>query len=211
MQHFDQQTISGMERFYRANLIQSITGFKPACLIGTISPERNPNLAIFSSIVHMGSNPALIGYINRPLTAAPHTLANIQVTQVYTINHIKASFVAKAHQTSAKYEAHINEFEATGLTMQFMPEIIAPFVEESNIQYALQLVEVVPIKHNDTFLVIGKITDIFLKDVLPEADGFIDIDKAGSLACLGSDTYCNGNIIQRFQYAKPNLPVQPIL
>ena len=95
--------------------------------------------------------------------------------------------------------------------MQFMPEIIAPFVEESNIQYALQLVEVVPIKHNDTFLVIGKITDIFLKDVLPEADGFIDIDKAGSLACLGSDTYCNGNIIQRFQYAKPNLPVQPIL
>ncbi|WP_068242185.1 flavin reductase family protein [Hydrotalea flava] len=211
MHHFNQNTIANWDRFYKSNLIQSITGFKPACLIGTISETGQPNLAIFSSIVHLGSNPALIGYINRPLSAAPHTLANIQSTQVYTINHIKASFVNKAHQTSAKYEAHINEFTATGLTMQYMPGITTPFVAESAIQYALQLVEVVPIQHNHTFLVIGKITDIFLKEIEPDADGLISIDKAGSLACLGSDTYCCGNIIQRFQYAKPDRPVTSIL
>lgn len=211
MQHFNQQIIAGWERFYRANLIQSITGFKPASLIGTTSPDGIPNLAIFSSIVHLGSNPALIGYINRPISAAPHTLANIQATKVYTINHIQAAFVAQAHQTSAKYDAAVNEFTATGLTMQWIEGIEAPFVAESNIQYALQLVEIIPITHNHTFLVIGEITDIFLKDILPEADGLIAIDKAGSLACLGSDTYCCGNITQRFHFAKPDRPVTSIL
>ncbi|NIM35709.1 MAG: hypothetical protein GTO11_10225 [Hydrotalea flava] len=59
-------------------------------------------------------------------------------------------------------------------------------------------------------MVIGEITDIFLKDILPEADGLIAIDKTGSLACLGSDTYCCGNITQRFHYAKPDRPVTSI-
>jgi flavin reductase (DIM6/NTAB) family NADH-FMN oxidoreductase RutF len=130
---------------------------------------------------------------------------------VYTINHIQSSFVAQAHQTSAKYNVNINEFEATGLSMRWVDGIKAPFVAESNIQYALQLVEIIPITHNQTFLVIGEVTDIFLKDILPEADGMIAIDKAGSIACLGSDAYYTGNILQRYKYAKPDVPVQSIL
>jgi flavin reductase (DIM6/NTAB) family NADH-FMN oxidoreductase RutF len=211
MIHYNQSTIQNWERFYRANLLQCITGFKSANLIGTINAEGVPNVAIFSSVVHLGSNPALVGYINRPIAAATHTLANIEATRVYTINHVTTEFTDKAHQTSAKYALNVNEFDATGLTMEFIEGIKAPFVKESNIQYAVQLVEIVPIRHNQTFFVIGSITDIILKTITPASDGFVAIEKAGSMACLGADAYYTGQLIQRYRYAKPNEPTQSIL
>ena len=101
MQHFTPAEWQSWERFYRANFINSLTGFKSASLIGTINAQGVPNLGLFSSMVHIGSDPALIGYINRPLAAAPHTLANIKAGGLYTVNHIQASFLSQAHQTSA--------------------------------------------------------------------------------------------------------------
>jgi flavin reductase (DIM6/NTAB) family NADH-FMN oxidoreductase RutF len=111
MQQFTPAEWQSWERFYRANFINSLTGFKSASLIGTINAQGVPNLGMFSSLVHIGSDPALIGYINRPLAAAPHTLANIKANGFYTVNHIQASFLDKAHQTSAKYPDEVNEFK----------------------------------------------------------------------------------------------------
>ncbi len=202
MEHLLIDTIKTWERFYRANFINCLSGFKSANLIGTVNRERQPNLAVFSSVVHLGSDPALIGFINRPLAAAPHTINNIEATGVYTINHINPSFVEKAHQTSAKYPAEVNEFEAVGLTAQFIYPIIAPFVAESNIKYALKLVEIVSIKHNNTFLVIGEITDVIVAEGLIANDGFINIDEATSMACLGLDAYYTTTKATRYGYAR---------
>jgi flavin reductase (DIM6/NTAB) family NADH-FMN oxidoreductase RutF len=60
--YLNKEDILKAERIFRLNLINSITGVKPANLIGTQSKEGNSNLAIFSSVVHMGSNPALVGF-----------------------------------------------------------------------------------------------------------------------------------------------------
>ena len=202
MEHLSIDTIKTWERFYRANFINCLSGFKSANLIGTVNKDGQPNLAVFSSVVHLGSDPALIGFINRPLAAAPHTINNIETTGVYTINHINPSFVEKAHQTSAKYPVDVNEFEAVELTEQYIDNFIAPFVAESNLKYALKLVEIVPIKHNNTFLVIGEITDIIVAKKWITTDGFINIDKAESMACLGLDTYYTATPIAKFGYAK---------
>jgi hypothetical protein len=123
MASYTTSNIESWERFYRANFINSLTGFKSANLIGTVNELGQTNLGIFSSIVHIGSNPPLVGYINRPVKAAPHTLANIEATGVYTINHIHPSFVQQAHQTSAKYETGISEFGEVGLTPEFQENI----------------------------------------------------------------------------------------
>jgi flavin reductase (DIM6/NTAB) family NADH-FMN oxidoreductase RutF len=208
MQHFNSATIKSWERFYRANFINSLTGFKPVSLIGTVNKEGLPNLAIFSSIVHLGSDPALIGYINRPLSAAPHTIDNIKATGIYTINHILPSFVEKAHQTSAKYPTGVSEFGAVGLTSVLKEGIIAPFVAESKVQYALKLVEIVPIKHNNTFLVIGEITDVFISEEALEEDGFLALEKVESIACNGADAYYKVEALGRFAYAKAG--VEPV-
>ena len=208
MTTFNQSDIASWERFYRANFINSLTGFKSVSLIGTVNKNGKTNLGIFSSLVHLGSDPALVGYINRPIKAAPHTLANIKETGVYTINHIQSNFIEEAHQTSAKYDEGVSEFEEVGLTPSFINEFAAPFVKESVVQYALSLEEIIPIKLNDTFLVIGRIISVHLNPEIVQSDGFIELDKAGSVCSNGIDGYYNTQKIDRFSYAKPG--VKPV-
>lgn len=210
MQHITIDTIKSWERFYRANFINCLTGFKAVSLISSVNADGQPNLGVFSSVVHLGSDPALIGFINRPLAAAPHTIDNIKATGVYTINHIHPAIAAQAHQSSAKYAAEVNEFKEVGLTEYYLPNLVAPFVKESYVKYALSLVEIVPITHNNTFLVIGKVTDVMLADNLIKQDGFIALENAESLASLGVDAYYTTKKLARYGYAKPNEPANEI-
>ena len=198
-------TIDTWDRFFRANFINSLTGFKSVNLIGTADASGKTNLGIFSSIVHIGSNPPYIGYINRPVEATPHTIANIRETKFYTINHINSTIIEQAHQTSAKYPAEISEFDAVGLTPQFSNGIKAPFVKESKLKYALELEEIIPIKWNNTFLVIGRILFVILEDgIASSRDGYLHLDKAGTICSNGMDGYYSTELIDRFTYAKPD-------
>ena len=204
MQQFTPAEWQSWERFYRANFINSLTGFKSASLIGTINAQGVPNLGIFSSMVHIGSDPALIGYINRPVVAAPHTLANIKSNGFYTVNHIHPSFVDKAHQTSAKYPDEVNEFKEVGLTEEYLEGINVPFVKESSIKYLLSLKEIVPITLNATFLVIGQLEQVLIDPSLqPTPDGFLELDQIGSICSNGLDAYYKTTLIDRYAYAKP--------
>jgi len=210
MATFNTEQIASWERFYRANFINSLTGYKSVSLLGTINSVGHPNLAVFSSIVHIGSNPPLIGFINRPVTEASHTLANIEATGIYTINHIHSTFVQQAHQTSAKYDVGISEFEEVGLTAVFHEHIAAPFVKESHVKYALSLQEIIPIKLNDTLLVIGKVISIHIEQEIIAEDGFIHLEKVNSLCSNGIDSYYTTELLARFQYAKPGIQSQKI-
>ena len=90
----------------------------------------------------------------------------------------------RQHQTRAKYEAGKNEFEEVGLTAEFLENIPAPFVLESRVKYALSLEEVIPIKLNDTFLVIGKLISVFVNEAIVSADGFLHLDQVESVCSL---------------------------
>jgi flavin reductase (DIM6/NTAB) family NADH-FMN oxidoreductase RutF len=204
METFDLTAIKQWERFYRANFINSLTGFKSASLIGTYHKNGLANLGVFSNIVHIGADPALIGFINRPTAAAPHTIQNIKQNNWYTINSIHTHFIDKAHQCSAKYTEFESEFTAVGLTEQIQQGINAPFVAESMIKYALELVEIIPIQHNGTFLVIGAVKLAIVKEDLLGKDGFIHLEKAATVCSLGIDGYYQPEKIARYSYAKPH-------
>lgn len=78
--HLSKTDIENTPRIKRLNLINSITGIKPANLIETVSEEGISNLAIFSSVVHLGSRPALLGFVSRPSgEIRRHTHENIAV------------------------------------------------------------------------------------------------------------------------------------
>ena len=210
MQLISSSTFQTWERFYRANFINSLTGFKSVSLLGTVNKKGQANLGIFSSIVHIGSQPPLVGFINRPVSAAPHTLANIEATGVYTINHIHPSFLEKAHQTSAKYPEEVSEFTEVGLTPEFLEDVTAPFVKESQVKYSLKLREIIPIQLNDTYLVIGEIQNVKLEDNILLADGFLSLDKAQSICSNGIDGYYSTSLIDRYQYAKPGVETKKL-
>ena len=203
---FDEREILNLETRYRANAINSLGGFKSVVLIGTKSEEGNNNLAIFSSLFHLGANPALCGIIIRPNQITQNTLGNIINTQQFTVNHITAEFYKQAHQSSAKYEEGDSEFEKVNLTPQYIDEINVPFVKESKIKFACQCLQKIDIAMNGTTLIIGKIIKMIIPDKVIHTDGFIDIEAAGTITCSGLDSYHTTQKITRLSYAKVDRP-----
>jgi flavin reductase (DIM6/NTAB) family NADH-FMN oxidoreductase RutF len=72
--------ISTLLKQQRTNLINGLSGFKSALLIGTTNAKGQQNLAIFSNVVHIGANPPLMGLIHRPVSVEKHTYENIKST-----------------------------------------------------------------------------------------------------------------------------------
>ncbi len=199
LENFD---ILNLETRYRANFVNSLGGFKSFTLIGTKSPEGNNNLTAFSSLFHIGANPAICGLIIRPNEPRQNTLGNILNTKSYTINQVLPEFYKKAHQTSAKYDEGVSEFDEVGLTAEFSNGIYAPFVKESKIKFACELVQKIDIELNGTTLIIGKIIQIIVPDELIGEDGYIDLDKAETVTCSGLDSYHTTRRLGRLSYAK---------
>ena len=80
MMYFDKSDIVQFDKIHRINLMNSLSGYKSANLIGSISPEGEENVAVFSSLVHLGSNPPLLGFILRPTTVPRNTYQNLKET-----------------------------------------------------------------------------------------------------------------------------------
>jgi flavin reductase (DIM6/NTAB) family NADH-FMN oxidoreductase RutF len=202
--HITSENLMALDKQSRVHFINSLGGFKSVALVGTSTIEGNTNLAIFSSFFHIGANPALIGMIFRPSPLERDTLHNILETGFYTINHINETIFKQAHQTSARYAADVSEFDVTGLNTEYNSNYLAPFVAESTIKLAVVFKEKIDLTINNTILVIGEITDIYLPENCMTDDGFIDLEKANTITCSGLDSYHKTIKLERLSYAKPD-------
>jgi flavin reductase (DIM6/NTAB) family NADH-FMN oxidoreductase RutF len=202
-QNYTATDISNWDRFYRANFISCLSGYKPALIAGTIKENGLPNAGIFQNIVHIGANPPLIGFINRPRAASPHTLANIERSGLYSLNSVHRHFIEKAHRCSAKFDLETDEFEASGLNPIFREAYPVPFVAESQIQMLLSLEEIIHIQKNGTFLVVGEIKELWLENMAIEEDGFIKLCAYDIVGSIGLDGYYSPGQEKRFPYARP--------
>lgn len=195
--------IDNMAQRYRANLINSLSGFKPAVLLGTTNGETH-NLAIISSVVHIGANPPLLGMIMRPHTVQRDSLGNIKKSGFYTLNHVHTDWIDKAHQTSARYEPDESEFEAVGLTPLVTDTFAAPFVKESNVRMGLKVAQHFTLINN-TEMVIGEIQELHVNTTHIAEDGYLDIEASMSACISGLDSYHTTKRLAQFEYAKPNI------
>ena len=204
MIHLRRQDFEELDHIFRINLINSCSGFKSANLIGTKSNSGIANVAVFSSVTHLGSNPPLLGVIFRPVSDVPrNTYENIKETGQFTINHIDASIIEDAHHTSAKYNKDISEFDITDLEEEYKNGWHAPFVKNAPIQMALTYCEEYEIKVNNTIQLIGEIKDLFVRPDLLEDDGFINLSKANIVAINGLDGYTVPKLKERIPYQRP--------
>lgn len=200
----DKNQIEQLEKQKRVHLINSLGGFKSVALVGTSDENGNENLAIFSSFFHIGANPPLIGMIFRPSPPERDTMRNILNTGFFTVNHINESIYKQAHQTSARYEKGISEFDVTNLKSEYKNNFFAPFVVESNIQLGIEFKEKVDISINNTVMIIGEIVQIYIPENCLQEDGFIDLEKANTITCSGLDSYHKTIQLDRLSYAKPD-------
>tara|TARA_B100000475_G_scaffold201170_1_gene187807 strand:- start:2065 stop:2685 length:621 start_codon:yes stop_codon:yes gene_type:complete len=202
--HFDEEQIENLNKIYRINLINSCSGYKAANLIGTVSDKGDKNLAIFSSIVHLGSNPPLLGFFLRPTEIVPrHTYLNIKENSYYTINSVQEKFADKAHHTSAKYDRNISEFNVAEIESENINNFPAPFVKSSSIKIGMKFVEEIKINYNKSRLIVGKIVQLNVDENLLTEDGFINLNDAKIATISGCDGYSFPDENFRKGYQKP--------
>ena len=201
--HFTRENINDLEKIKKINLINSCSGYKSANLIGTISKEEITNVAVFSSVTHLGSNPPTLGFILRPTTVPRDTYKNILESGVFTINHIFEDIIEDAHHTSAKYEEAISEFDITSLEDEYYNDCIAPFVKGSPVQMEMKFIEEYHIKSNNVIHIIAEIKNLYVKDDILKEDGFLDLAKGKVAAINGLDAYAIADNNTRFNYQRP--------
>ena len=201
--HFTRDQINDLGKIKKINLINSCSGYKSANLIGTISKEGITNVAVFSSVTHLGSSPPTLGFILRPTTVPRDTYKNILESGVFTINHIFEDIIEDAHHTSAKYKETISEFDITSLEDEYHDDCIAPFVKGSPVQMEMKFIEEYHIKSNNVIHIIAEIKNLYVKDEIIQEDGFLNLSKAKVAAINGLDAYAIAKNNTRFEYQRP--------
>lgn len=201
--HFTLADILDMDRSYRRNFVNTLSGFKSLCLCGTINASGQHNLALMSNVIHMGANPPLLGLLFRPHSVPRHSLENILATGYFTLNHVQEGFLAQAHQASATYPADQSEFEAVGLEPRIGPMHPAPYVATSPVQIGLKLEERHDIAANDTVLIVGRMLEVEVPASALAEDGYLDLEKTGTLTVSGLDAYFKTSGLGRQAYARP--------
>ena len=204
MQTFTSADIAGMELLARVQFATSLPGAKPISLIGTTDRGGQTNLAPFSSVVHLGSSPCLLGMISRPDLVDRHTLANLTEMRAWTINHLHPEILDAAHQCSAKYPKDVSEFDASGLTIHNHPGFPAPFVQESRFRIGLELEDVIPIPITGTRLIVGRVVLVQVAEEFLMPHGGIDLVGLECLASTALDTYFKLQPLARLSHSKPD-------
>jgi flavin reductase (DIM6/NTAB) family NADH-FMN oxidoreductase RutF len=200
--HFHAEDLQQMNRFFRANLVNCLSGVKPAVLVGTMNPEGRTNLALFSNIFHVGADPALIGYVQRPVGQPGDTFRNIETTGSYTFNLVPNHLLEQAHYTSARFDPHTSEFDACHIEPKWVEGFFAPFVADSPVKVGLKLADVIPYDRNGTRFVIGQVEHVLIHEGLLEADGNINLAQASLLGVAGLEQYCQHTLLRKMPYAK---------
>ena len=208
MEHVSTKDFTEMEKMYRRNLINSCTGYKSANLIATQSGKGNTNVAVFNSVFHVGSTPPLLGFLLSSVTKPANTYHNILNTGYFTVNHIQENMIEQAHQTAARYEADISEFDQTGLEKEYLDGFYAPYVKQSVVKMGCRYLNEYEIKENDTRIIIAAIEHIYFDPGIQMPDGWLRLDDAGTVAINGVDGYALPTLLDRFHYAKPGREIR---
>ena len=203
MDFFSSESLNSLDKIYRINLVNSITGYKSANLLGTISNDGIENVAIFSSITHLGSQPALLSFFVRPNVVPRNTYKNIKEKKFFTVNHISKEKIDDAHHTSAKYGEEISEFDKTNLQSEYKKNWEAPFVKDSAVQLGCKYLNEYYLKENGCSMIVASIEIIFIREGLLDNDGWVELSKANIVTVNGLDGYALPKTIKRLKYARP--------
>lgn len=201
----NKQEIEQLDRVKRINLINSIVGVRSINLIATESKEGIDNLAIFSSVIHLGSAPAVLGFISRPIgkEGQRDTLNNIRENPFYTINSVHEDFLKQAHYTSAKAPREKSEFDVCKIERQKLNDFPIPFVKKSMIKIGMYNKEIIPIETNGTFLIVGEVRELIIEDeAIIAENGILKNDKPKLMGTIGCSSYYHCQKIEDYPFVR---------
>ncbi|MBN2173766.1 MAG: flavin reductase [Bacteroidales bacterium] len=207
---FGSEDLKKLDKEFRRNFINSLSGYRSVNLCGTVNKKGITNLAIFNTVIHIGSEPPLIGMVIKPSSVPRDTLSNIIETGYYTLNHVAEEFIFKAHQTAARYDSNKSEFEIVKLRPFFTKTLPAPYAEESPVKIGLRLIEQFRLKSNRSTFIVGEVIETIIPSSLILNDGLLNLSLAHVVASSGIDTYYATQKIGRLSYPSPGKDIDLI-
>ena len=122
----------------------------------------------------------------------------------FVINVVPFALAEQMNLTSAEFPPEASEFEAAGLTPSPSSKVAPPWVKESPIQMACELIQIVEVGQGALAanLVIGKILLLRVAEEVA-TDGRIDTQKLDAVGRLGGRDYCRTT--EKFSLERPTL------
>ena len=195
--------ILALDSMYRRHFMNTLPGPRGVHLLGTKGYRGVENVAVFSSVVHIGATPPLLGFLMRPLTVPRQTYHNILANRDFTLNTIHPDFLEPAHQTSANYPLGVSEFAATGLTPFYTENCKAPYVKESRVKIGLAFAEQHEIQSNGTLFIVGKVKEVIVEENAVLESGHVDHAQLDPVTVAGLDLYYQMGEGKQLPYARP--------
>jgi flavin reductase (DIM6/NTAB) family NADH-FMN oxidoreductase RutF len=181
---------------------------RPIAWVSTLSEDGVANIAPFSFFTGVTSSPPTLLFCagNKRGGVPKDTPTNIIATGEFVVNVVPAHMVEPMVQTSASYDAGVDEFQAAGVTAIPSEIVKVPRVAESPIAFECSLHSVQDIEDGGRVtsrIVVGRIHLIHISDEIIEADGTISLDKFKVVSRLGGQSY--GLVGERFDVPRPKV------
>ncbi|PJF10485.1 flavin reductase family protein [Pseudorhodobacter sp. MZDSW-24AT] len=170
---------------------------RPIGWISTTGPQGD-NLAPYSFFNAVAYVPPQVMFAS---TGAKDSLANLQDTGVFAVNIVAAQMLEQMSATSAALPRGTDEFAAAGVAKATCTTIACPRVADAPATLECQVTQVLALKGENNFLILGEVTGIHLKeDCL--VDGRFDPARYQPLARMGYRDYAI--VRDTFEHLRPD-------
>ncbi|MFV2001395.1 MAG: flavin reductase family protein [Paracoccaceae bacterium] len=174
------------------NPFSAIVTPRPIGWISTRGKNGRSNLAPYSFFNAIAYTPPQVMFASTSSKQDRHmskdTTANIDETGVFCVNIVQYDMRDAMNATSGSYDAQVDEFELAGLGRTACETIDCDRVAGIPAALECRLSQIVDLRGEDNFLVLGEVTGIFLRDDCL-VDGRFDVMRFNPLARLGYRDY----------------------
>lgn len=166
------------------NPFNAIVTPRPIGWIATRGPQGD-NLAPYSFFNAAAYSPPQVTFAS---TGLKDSVTNIRATGVFSVNIVAAAMLHPMSETSAELPPEVDEFAHAGVEKAECQTIPCPRVAGAPATLECALVQIVPLRGRDNFLVIGEVVGVHLRDDCV-VGGRFDVTVFQPLARMGYRDY----------------------
>lgn len=179
-------------------LLTSLVVPRPIAWVSTLSSEGTGNLAPHSYFNVISSAPPIVHFTS---SGAKDTLTNVRATGEFVVNVVSVDLLDQMNATSARWEAHLDEFDAVGLERAPSATVSPPRVAAA--PAALECTVRTILSMGNGNMVFGDVRHIWVADRV-WSEGQVDIAALAPVARLSGSQYMLPTAI--VERARPRTP-----
>ncbi|NND18450.1 MAG: flavin reductase family protein [Silicimonas sp.] len=186
------------------NPFNAVVTPRPIGWISTRGSDGSENLAPYSFFNAVAYTPPQVMFAST--SAKPDregtkdSVANIRDTGIFCVNIVEYAMREVMNQTSGPWAREVDEFDKAGITREACRVIPCSRVADAPASLECELTEIVTLRGETNFLVLGEVVGVHLRDDCL-VDGAFDVLKYQPLTRLGYRDY--SRITEVFSLKRP--------